>query len=154
MWHCSTTHLAHSRNRLITNQLTHQAVILIRFLAFFSPDKGGLSAAEAYSYGGALVLFLAAYTIREHAHANMSTRIPSSHAKYPLLCLTYFLRTLSPSIVTTDTDVMYACLLSHHIIFVEFELAGMRVRVASCALIYRDGHKVSFRLSYIGNRRF
>ena len=68
-------------------------MIVIRFLAYFSPDQGGLSEAEAYSYGGALVCFLAMYTI------------------------------------------------SHHVIFVDLELTGMRVRVASCALIYRDGQK-------------
>ena len=72
-----------------------QAVIVIRFLAFFSPDKGGLSEAEAYSFGGALVLFLAMYSV------------------------------------------------SHHVIFVDLELTGMRVRVASCALIYRDGGQYS-----------
>lgn len=72
-----------------------QAVIVIRFLAYFSPDKGGLSEAEAYSYGGALVCFLAMYTI------------------------------------------------SHHVIFVDLELTGMRVRVASCALIYRKALRLS-----------
>ena len=38
-----------------------QAVIVIRFLAYFSPDRGGLSEAEAYCFGGALVAFLAMY---------------------------------------------------------------------------------------------
>ena len=76
-----------------TQHYSIQAVIVIRFLAFFSPDKGGLTEAEAYSYGGALIVFLALYTI------------------------------------------------SHHVIFVDLELTGMRIRVASCALIYREGQK-------------